>query len=224
VTPRLALTFDDGPDPDDTPALLELLARHASPATFFVWGEQAERFPEVVKATIAAGHAVQPHCWAHRSHNELSAAELRADIDRVTGLLAELGAPAPTLWRPPYGHVNGRATERVARERGLALTGWTIDSLDYRGTAAGEMREAVTRALAEQRRGLAVLLAHDSAREPGQQARRADASQTRALVQALLGERRYEPVALARGLRAGLDYGSRRSRARAAIRRLAPER
>ena len=60
----IALTFDDGPDPEGTPRILDLLAEHGARATFFVFGEKAHRHPELIARALAAGHAIQPHCWA----------------------------------------------------------------------------------------------------------------------------------------------------------------
>ena len=202
--PTLALTFDDGPNPDGTPAVLALLEAHAVSATFFVWGEQAQRHPELVRATAAAGHSVQPHCFSHVSHWTLEPAAIREDIDRMLSLLAELGIAAPALWRPPYGRTLRGATETVAAERRLELAGWTLDLEDWAGSPATTMYAATVSALT--RVEPAVLLLHDGHREPGPRLRRADISNTVELVRMLL-EGGVEFAQLAGGLTEGLSPG-----------------
>ena len=201
----VALSFDDGPNPDATPRLLELLGRHAVAATFFVWGEQAQRHPDLVRELLGAGHRVQPHCWAHVSHWTLAPAAIREDIDAVTALLAAIGAPAATLWRPPYGHTLAGVTREAAAERGLELAGWTINPQDYEGNDATSMYGEVTAALAGEERS--VLLLHDGHRESGPLKRRADATNTVELVRMLLEDDALAFATLSAGLQQCLTDG-----------------
>jgi peptidoglycan/xylan/chitin deacetylase (PgdA/CDA1 family) len=164
-----------------------ILAEHAVKATFFVWGEQAVEHPDIVRAIVMAGHSVQPHCWEHRSHLDMTEAAIAADIDRVLSLLSDLDAPTPRLWRPPWGHVLIGVTRELARVRGLELAGWTIDSTDYAGTSASEMYRLVNGAV-----------------EPGQLAKRTDVEQTVELVRLLLGDDHYF-APLERGISTNLD-------------------
>jgi peptidoglycan/xylan/chitin deacetylase (PgdA/CDA1 family) len=187
------------------------LAKHAVKATFFVWGEQAHEHREVVRQIVRAGHWVQPHCWEHKSHLDMTADEIAADIDRVLSLLAELGAPTPRLWRPPWGHVRAGVTRELARDRGLELAGWTIDSTDYAGTTAPAMYELVTTAIASSGANEAVVLMHDGCLEPGQFAKRTDVDQTIELLRLLLeGSQRFTP--LERGIGTCLDEQAARPR------------
>jgi len=201
----LALSFDDGPNPDATPSVLELLGRHGVTATFFVWGEQAQRHPELVREVLDRGHSVQPHCWAHVSHWTLTPAGIRADIDAVSALLEQIGAPAATLWRPPYGHTLAGATPAIAAERGLELAGWTIDPQDYAGNDAQTMYAEVTGALAAEERS--VLLLHDGHRKSTQPLRRADATNTVELVAMLLKDEALAFATLSAGVEACLADG-----------------
>ncbi len=171
---ELALTFDDGPDPADTRRLLALLGEHGIGATFFVFGEQAAMYPDVVREIVAAGHAVQPHCWAHASHHELSGEEIAADIDRILGLLGELDVPKPTLWRPPYGKVRPGVSRAIAADRGLALVGWTVTVVDWHPTPGSELFEKLVGDLDPG--AVNVVLMHDGHTNTGQT--RADASNT----------------------------------------------
>jgi peptidoglycan-N-acetylglucosamine deacetylase len=206
VAATVALTFDDGPNPDATRRILRLLERRDVKATFFVWGERAAQHPDVVGEILAAGHSLQPHCWSHVSHWQLEPDAIRADIDRVCALLAELGAPAPALWRPPYGRLRHGASSAIAAERGLALAGWTVNTADWEGRDAAAMHAEVAAALAAQEH--AVVLLHDGHRESGPVPRRPDAGNTVELVRLLLdeeGDRRFTP--LREGLAAGLEEG-----------------
>ena len=99
--PLVALTFDDGPDPDVTPSMLEVLASHGAKATFFMTGENAGAYPELVAAVRDDGHAIGNHSWDHPSFPLISGAERRKQIRDSALLLKQSGAP---VFRPPYGH------------------------------------------------------------------------------------------------------------------------
>ncbi|MGH7824063.1 MAG: polysaccharide deacetylase family protein [Candidatus Binatia bacterium] len=96
-----ALTFDDGPHPEFTPALLEILRRHGAKATFFMIGESAVKYPEVVRNVAEAGHTIGNHSWSHLSLPLLSAEERRRQIRACEAVLRPYGQ---MLFRPPYGH------------------------------------------------------------------------------------------------------------------------
>jgi peptidoglycan/xylan/chitin deacetylase (PgdA/CDA1 family) len=128
----VALTFDDGPDPQHTPRILDLLAEHGAGATFFVFGVKARRNRELIARALEAGHEVQPHCWAdHVSHLRMSEAEIEVEIERTVRTLTHLGCPPPQLWRPPYGDVREPETRTVAARHGLEVVTWTLDTLDW---------------------------------------------------------------------------------------------
>jgi peptidoglycan-N-acetylglucosamine deacetylase len=127
---QVALTFDDGPDPTWTPAILEQLARYGVPATFFVLGSSSQNFPDLVAAIAAGGHRVQNHSW---SHPYLT----RIDND---GVLGQLSGPAdvvesivgyrPACWRPPYGATDGRV-DALAASLGFTRVMWNTAPNDY---------------------------------------------------------------------------------------------
>jgi peptidoglycan/xylan/chitin deacetylase (PgdA/CDA1 family) len=201
----VALTFDDGPNPDATPRILELLARHGVAATFFVWGERAERFPQLLRLIVDGGHSLQPHCWEHVSHWTRHRDEIAAYIDRTISLLGDAGAPEATLWRPPYGHTLRGVTERIAAQWGLELAGWTINPHDYEGHSAADMLAGVRGRLGA--RAHDVLLLHDGHRERGTPKRRPDAGNTVDLVGALLAEDELTFGPLNGGLQESLQDG-----------------
>lgn len=157
----VALTFDDGPDAEWTPPVLAALDQVSVTATFFVVAEQIEApaGAALLRSILDAGHSVQAHCSRHIRHTELTLSELREDIARVLGDLAEHGVRHPTLWRPPYGDLHPQHTARVAEESGLELELWTHDPCDYAGMTADEMLESLAGV-----EGNSVILLHDSRR------------------------------------------------------------
>ena len=159
----VALTFDDGPDPRATPAVLQALRVAGAKATFFVVAEQIEGpdGPALLRAIRDGGHVIQAHCARHISHRERSAEEIAGDARAVLAALARHGVPAPRLWRPPYGHVNERHSCSVAANVGLQLVCWTHDTADYAGGSAADMLKAAKKFTIHNG---SVILMHDSAR------------------------------------------------------------
>jgi peptidoglycan/xylan/chitin deacetylase (PgdA/CDA1 family) len=209
VAGEIALTFDDGPDPVGTRRVLALLARHGIRATFFVFGERAALHPDVVREVVAAGHVVQPHCWSHTSHQALSREEITADIDRVLELLADLGAPSPTLWRPPYGELRAGVSREIAADRGLALVGWTVTVMDWHPTPGPELFAKLVSDLDPG--ALNVVLMHDGHTGTGQT--RTDSSNTIDALGRLLEGPPRDYVLVERGVETTLSASRLRSAA-----------
>jgi peptidoglycan/xylan/chitin deacetylase (PgdA/CDA1 family) len=166
----VSLTFDDGPNATATAAILDALAARGAPATFFVFGERARRHPALIERMVAAGHEVEPHCWAsHASHHELSAAELDDDLTRTLAALEELGCPPPRFWRPPNGDIADPTSYRVAAAHSVRLITWTLQSCDWREgrTAEGILQEIDTEAREDAvLRPDSVVLMHDVPEAP----------------------------------------------------------
>jgi peptidoglycan/xylan/chitin deacetylase (PgdA/CDA1 family) len=122
ATEGIALTFDDGPSPASTPLLLDLLARHQLPATFFVVGENAARHPELITAILAGGHTIGNHSLRHDYFLMLRAPKtLQADIHATQEILAKSGV-IPLVFRPPIGICGPRLGKALARENLRAVT------------------------------------------------------------------------------------------------------
>ena len=150
----LALTFDDGPDPEWTPRLLDALGDLGMHATFFLVGERAARHPELVARIIAEGHEVGSHSWDHPSLPELAPGAVAEQIARTR---AALGAADTRLLRPPYGH-QSLATWRQARAAGYRVVMWSVAGGDWR---ADDGETLAARIAAEADPGAIVLL-HNS--------------------------------------------------------------
>jgi peptidoglycan-N-acetylglucosamine deacetylase len=154
----VALTFDDGPHPDGTPAVLGILARAGARATFFLVGEQVERRPELAAEIAAAGHAVALHGYRHRLQLRMSTVELRDDLARgAAAIESAIGRP-PVWHRPPYG-IYSPAGLRAAREAGLRPLLWSRWGKDWRKFTTP--RRIASRALAGALPGDVILL-HDA--------------------------------------------------------------
>ncbi len=129
-----ALTFDDGPHAQGTPAILEMLAAERVTATFFLVGEQVRRNPALPREILAAGHEVALHCDRHRNLLRLGPAQVRADIARAQDAIESSTGAAVRLYRPPYGVLNAAAL-RLARERGWRTLLWSHWGRDWEARA-----------------------------------------------------------------------------------------
>ena len=127
----VALTFDDGPHPVGTPAVLEVLARAGARATFFVIGEQVRARPALVAEIAAAGHRVALHGDRHRLQTRLSAAQVDDDISRGMAAVEAATGANPTLHRPPYG-IYSPFGLRMAHAMGMAPLLWSRWGKDWR--------------------------------------------------------------------------------------------
>ena len=137
---NLALTFDDGPAPDGTPAVLQALAAAGLTATFYVVGEQVERHPEVLAEIVAGGHPVGLHGYRHVPHALMTPRAVLADLERGLAVVEDAtGLPVASL-RAPYGAAS-LATLRFAASQGLEVAGWSRWGRDWeRRATPGSIR------------------------------------------------------------------------------------
>ena len=153
-----ALTFDDGPHPDGTPAMLEILAHAGVRATFFLVGEQVQRNPALAGEIAAAGHEIGLHCHRHRNLLCLAPWQVRADIARARDTIETATGRAIGLYRPPYGVLNATAL-RQARSHGWRTLLWSQWGRDWEARATPESILARVTDGAEEG---SVLLLHDA--------------------------------------------------------------
>lgn len=155
---ELFLTFDDGPHPQHTIDLLQVLARHDARATFFMVGQALRRHPGVAAQVHAAGHRLANHSTTHPWFNRISARRQCQEVQETDALLQLIDGRARHLFRPPHGRVSAASLLRtVAGQLPTAL--WTTDSLDYRLGPA----EVVAHLRRIGVRGGDILLFHDDA-------------------------------------------------------------
>jgi peptidoglycan/xylan/chitin deacetylase (PgdA/CDA1 family) len=154
----VAITFDDGPHPHGTPAVLEALREAGALATFFLAGEQVLRRPALAAEIVAAGHRVELHCHRHRNQLRLSARSLLDDADRGRAAIEEAGGQAIAAYRPPYGIFSAIGL-RAVRSRGWQPVLWSQWGRDWnrRATPASIVRRTTAGARAGD-----ILLLHDA--------------------------------------------------------------
>jgi peptidoglycan/xylan/chitin deacetylase (PgdA/CDA1 family) len=179
----VALTFDDGPHPHGTPAVLEALARGGATATFFMVGEQVRRHPALAAEVAAAGHGIALHGERHRNLLRLTPATLADDLRRGAEAIATATGVAPALYRPPYGILSGAAPGVIARE-GFDLLLWSRWGHDWRRSAT---RDSVCAEVTESLVAGDVLLLHDADHYSARDSWRATAAAVPCVLQAIAG-------------------------------------
>jgi peptidoglycan-N-acetylglucosamine deacetylase len=143
----VALTFDDGPHHEGTPAVLEVLARAGARATFFLIGEQVERRPALAAEIVSAGHAIGLHGYRHRLQLRMTGGQVTDDLARGMAAIAQATGRSPQVHRPPYG-IYSPAGLRAARELGLEPLLWSRWGKDWRKlTTPARIAARATRAL-----------------------------------------------------------------------------
>ncbi len=153
-----ALTFDDGPARDATPAVLDALARAEVKATFFLLGRETESEPELARQIADGGHEIALHGYEHTRQDRLGAAEARADIEAGLRAVREVTGARPRWYRPPFGRMSA-AGAQACRELDLGIAYWSGWGLDWEEVASQAIADRVCSNLGA---GSVVLL-HDSA-------------------------------------------------------------
>ena len=154
---HVALTFDDGPDPESTPGFLDLLAEHRVRATFFLLGTMVARAPRLAAEIAAAGHEVGVHGWEHRYTVLRTPWGVREDMIRAAGAVAEASGAVPAFYRPPYGVLSAGALI-AARQLGLTPVLWSCSGREW---APGATPWSVGDNLVAGLAGGATILLHD---------------------------------------------------------------
>ena len=154
---KIALTIDDGPDPEVTPRVLDILDRYGAHATFFCIGEVARRHPQCVEAIVARGHAVENHSQRHRHNFSLLGPQaLQREIEAAQQTLGEISGMRPLFFRAPAG-LRNPFLEPVLCRLGLHLASWTRRGFDTRTRDAAVVSQRLLRGLAARD----ILLVHD---------------------------------------------------------------
>lgn len=155
---QVALTFDDGPDPRATPALLELLREHDLEAAFFVIGKKVEANPELATQILRGGHLLENHTYHHsNATNFYSTVRLTEELSRTQQAIQKHTGTTPRFFRPPVGLSNPN-TFHAAAALQLKVIGWNIRSLDRRLTDP----EMIVRRIERRLRPGAIILLHDA--------------------------------------------------------------
>ena len=152
----VALTFDDGPNPEATPRILDALAATGTVATFFLLGRHVERWPALAARVAAEGHVIGNHGWFHRKLHTQSPASVRRDLELGTAAIVGATGVRPGVFRAPHGF-RAPWVSHIARTLGQRTIGWSLGVWD---SALPGVDAIVERTVTGARPG-SILLLHD---------------------------------------------------------------
>lgn len=155
----IAFTFDDGPDPQQTPKILHVLEQYQAKATFFVVGERVNRSPEIAQMELAKGHEIGNHSFHHPPFHRLAESSLMKELSQTQEAVFAATGQKPALFRPPGGYYNERIVELSKRHHlQMILWSWHQDTKDW---ASPGVNKIVRKVLNNARNG-DIILMHDS--------------------------------------------------------------
>jgi len=158
--PYIAMTFDDGPSgppTNNTARLLDLAARKHIKLTFFLIGENAAHYPELVQRELAEGHQVGNHSYTHPNLAKMSDGAVRSEIQKTQDAIINAAGYKPVIMRPPYGSLSASQRRWVANDFGFKIILWDVDPLDWRNPGASVVAQRI---IAGTRPG-SIILSHD---------------------------------------------------------------
>lgn len=150
---HIALTFDDGPHPQVTKQILQLLEKYDAKATFFMIGSRVQYYPAIVQEVRNAGHEIGNHTWSHPVLTKLPTAAIQKEFDSTEQAIVNAIGQNSTVFRPPYGAINDSVRELIP----CKSINWTIDTLDWKHHDSKKLLPLVTRTLHNN----AIVLMHD---------------------------------------------------------------
>ena len=162
---KIALTFDDGPDPSYTPQILDVLKKHNIQASFFVVGEQAARWPNILRRAVAEGHTIGSHTYYHTDDTQVDDGRLKLELDATQRVIKAITHRDSTLFRSPYIVESTPETSDilhpldVVSQLGYLVVNADIDSEDYASPGVTHIVDSVTKGL--EQTGSNVILFHD---------------------------------------------------------------
>ena len=155
--PYIAMTFDDGPHPQNTPRLLDMLRERNIKATFYVIGRSVKMYPQIVRRMVAEGHEIGNHTWTHPKLTALSDASVRMEMDRTRDVIVAACGVKPRTMRPPYGALRQNQREWIYKDYGYPTILWNVDPEDWRRPGAS----VVTSRILNHTKNGSIVLAHD---------------------------------------------------------------
>ncbi|MFG1242505.1 polysaccharide deacetylase family protein [Xanthobacter sp. DSM 14520] len=155
--PYIAMTFDDGPNPETTPRLLKMLEQRGIKATFFVLGSRATASPAIIKQMIAQGHEVANHSWDHPQLPKIPVAAADKQIGDTNAAIEQITGKSPIYVRPPYGAMTPALRAHLREKFGSTFIYWSVDPLDWKDRNAQVIHDRI---VSHAHPG-AIVLAHD---------------------------------------------------------------
>lgn len=155
--PYIAMTFDDGPHASLTPKLLDLLAARQIKATFFVVGQCAAEYPQIVARAAREGHEIANHSWSHPNFGKMGDESVRRELQKTDDAIKAAIGVRPTLMRPPYGSITARQKAWIHETFGYRIVIWDVDPLDWKRPGPS----VVTSRIVHNTHPGSIILAHD---------------------------------------------------------------
>ncbi|AXH99414.1 DUF3298 domain-containing protein [Sporosarcina sp. PTS2304] len=150
---KIALTFDDGPDPHYTEKILKTLEKYDVKATFFMLGNRVQEYPEIARMVADAGHEIGNHSWNHPPLPNLTDEDLHHEVQGTEEAILQATGQHATVFRPPYGAVD----QRVRESSKLPVVLWNVDTLDWEHLDPEKLLESIKTDLKEN----SIVLMHD---------------------------------------------------------------
>jgi peptidoglycan/xylan/chitin deacetylase (PgdA/CDA1 family) len=157
TTENIHLTFDDGPHPIATPIILQELASRNIRATFFLLGQNVQKYPDLARRIHAQGHQIGNHSFTHTNLFFKKKSFVRDEILRTKEILESLIGRHSQYFRPPYGYFNWTTLD-VLREMDLSCVLWNVDSKDYKLNSC----VTISHRIIQQTKNGSILLLHDN--------------------------------------------------------------
>lgn len=161
AAPYIALTFDDGPHPKNTPRLLDMLRERNIKATFYVVGTNVKLYPSIVRRIVAEGHEIGNHTRTHPNLSKMSSAAVRDQLDTSRDAIVATCGVKPRTMRPPYGALTSSQRSWIHSEYGYPTILWDVDPKDWKKPG----HSVVTSRILEGTRNGSIVLAHDLHKE-----------------------------------------------------------
>jgi peptidoglycan/xylan/chitin deacetylase (PgdA/CDA1 family) len=154
----IAITFDDGPHPQNTPRLLDMLKERGIKATFFLIGKSAATWPALVKRIVDEGHEVANHTWTHPQLSHLKQTSVLSELQKTHDAIEKACGVAPILYRPPYGAITISQRKAIHDQFKYPTIVWDVDPLDWRSPRSSTKTHD---RILEQVRSGSIILCHD---------------------------------------------------------------
>ncbi len=155
--PYIAITFDDGPNPAQTPRLLKMLKDRGIKSTFFCVGQCVAQSPEIAQQIVAEGHEIANHSWSHPLLTKMSEEAVKDQIERTHNVIKQTTGVTPTLMRPPFGGFTLRQRAWANAVWNYKIILWDVDSLDWKHRSPAKTESII---MAETKKG-SIILCHD---------------------------------------------------------------
>lgn len=155
--PFVAITFDDGPHPQNTPRLLDMLKERNIKATFYVIGKSVEAHPQIIRRMVAEGHEIGNHTWSHPNLTKLSQSAVEQELRKCEAAIAKAAAVRPRTMRPPYGAFTQSQRVWAFDNFGYPTILWDVDPQDWKRPGVS----VVANRIVSNTQNGSIILAHD---------------------------------------------------------------